>query len=438
MNRRDFLSLAAGSAAAAARVPGRTRPNIVFIYTDDMGYGDLGCMGGRIAPTPNIDRLAAEGVRFTKFYVASPICSPSRVGVTTGMFPSRWRINDFLHQRAANRDHGADDWLDPRAPVLARSLRQSGYATGHFGKWHMGGGRDVQDAPEPAAYGFDESLTQFEGMGPRIDPNMPRNEITATFIDRALRFIRQNREKPFYVNLWPMDLHSPHVPVPAGKENYHKLPEHVQRPRFGAVLEEYDRQIGRFLKELNALGLDDRTLVLFTGDNGPQPDFNHERTGGLRGMKWSLYEGGIREPLIVRWKGVVPSGRVDNRTVMAGVDLFPSLAALAGSPLPSGVAFDGEDLSSAMLGRQRRRTKPLYWEYGRKPDYLYPPKEYDRSPNVALRDGNWKLLVNADGSRTELYDVEADPKETNNLAERDTGRARALRERALAWRNSLP
>jgi arylsulfatase A-like enzyme len=435
MNRRNFLSLAAG---AASRAPGRTRPNIVFIYTDDLGYGDLGCTGGKLAPTPNIDRLAAEGVRFTKFYVASPICSPSRVGVTTGMFPSRWRINDFLHQRAANRDHEAADWLDPRAPVLARSLRQAGYATGHFGKWHMGGGRDVQDAPEPSAYGFDESLTQFEGMGPRIDPKMPRNQITATFIDRALGFIRQNREKPFYVNLWPMDVHSPHVPDPARNEKYPALPPPVQRQRFSGVLEEYDRQIGRFLNEISALGLDSRTMFVFTGDNGPQPDFDHERTGGLRGMKWSLYEGGIREPLIVRWKGVVPAGRVDDRTVVSGVDFFPSLSALAGVPLPSGVAFDGEDLSSAMLGRQRKRTKSLFWEYGRKPDYLYPPKEYDRSPNVAVRDGKWKLLVNADGSRTELYDIDADPNETANLAERHAGTARTVRDRALAWRHSLP
>jgi arylsulfatase A-like enzyme len=440
-SRRRFLESAAFGAGSMAlpqglRARSRRSPNIVFIYTDDLGCADLSCCGGKLVKTTNLDRLAGEGVRFTQFYVASPICSPSRVGVTTGMFPARWRINDYLHQRAANRDHEMADWLDLKAPVLARTLKQAGYATGHFGKWHMGGGRDVKDAPEPSAYGFDESFTQFEGMGPRIDPKTLRYRRTAAYVDKAMDFIRRRKDRPFYVNLWPDDVHTPHVPDPEVAKKYTGMPKEKQN--FCAVLEEYDRQVGRFLDQISALGLDEDTIILFTGDNGPEPSFDYERTGGLRGMKWSLYEGGIREPLIVRWKSKLPAGRVDESTVIGGVDFFPSLSKLAGVPLPKGIGFDGEDLSAAMLGKPQRRKKRLYWEYGRKPDYLYPRSDYDKSPNVAVRDGKWKLLVNADGSRTELYDLAADPKETTNLAERQPDTAKRLRDSALAWRKALP
>ncbi len=444
--RRDFLrAVAAGAAAMAlprwlsAEEKVRKQPNIVFIYTDDMGFGDPSCYGYKEVRTRSIDRLAGEGLRFTQFYVASPICSPSRVGVTTGMFPGRWRINDYLHQRKANHDHDQADWLDPKAPSLARMLKQAGYATAHFGKWHMGGGRDVNDAPLPTAYGFDESLVSshpLEGMGPAIDPKMPRHETTAAFVDRTIDFIRRHRDGPFFVNLWPMDVHTPHVPDPELLPHYADAPSPHQN--FDAVLEEYDYHVGRLLDFLRDAGLEENTLVVFSSDNGPEPSFEHERSAGLRGMKWSLYEGGIRTPLIVRWKGRVPAGKVDDATVIGGVDLLPTLCALAGAPLPPGVDFAGEDLSGALLGTPARRAKPLFWEYGRKTDYLRPREAGDRSPNVAVRDGKWKLLVNADGSGAELYDMAADPKETTNLAEKEPAVAKGLCDKALAWRRSLP
>lgn len=452
MKKMPSLLLATVAAAVLLGSPSRpapaAHPNILLILTDDMGYGDPSCYGNEEVKTPNIDRLARDGLRLSQFYVASPICSPSRVAVATGMYPARWRINDYLHERAANRRSEQVDWLDPQAPTLARTLKKAGYAAGHFGKWHMGGGRDVQDAPLPSAYGFDEHFVNCEGMGPRIPgfgvpgPEqvegrpLPRHRFTEFYVDKAIDFIRRHRDRPFYVNLWPMDVHDPHTPNPEAFGRYAGVPKGHRN--FDAVLDQYDRQIGRLLDFLRDSGLERDTIVVFTSDNGPNPSFRHQRSGGLRGQKWSLYEGGIREPFILRWPGKVPAGKVDATTVMGSVDLFPTLCRLAGVALPPGVAWDGEDASPAMLGRGYTRSKPLFWEYGRYAHYLRPRDPADVSPNVAIRDGRWKLLIQADGSRRELYDVVADPKETCDLSQRDGEIAASLGARALAWRRSLP
>ncbi|MBM3334491.1 sulfatase-like hydrolase/transferase, partial [Candidatus Sumerlaeota bacterium] len=244
INRRAFLRLASVGATSltilrrlgASEAP-RSHPNVIFIYSDDMGFGDPSCYGNKEVLTWNIDRLAHDGTRFTEFHVASPICSPSRVAVTTGMYPARWQINDFLHERKANHEHEQMDWLDPKAPSLARTLKTAGYATAHFGKWHMGGGRDVKDAPLPSAYGFDESLVSshpLEGMGPALDPKVPRHETTAAFVDRTTDFIRRANGRPFYVNLWPMDVHTPHVPDPERLPQFDNVPKGHRN--FDAVL----------------------------------------------------------------------------------------------------------------------------------------------------------------------------------------------------------
>ncbi|MGH8017948.1 MAG: sulfatase family protein, partial [Opitutaceae bacterium] len=162
------------SSIAAAPASGESQPNFIFVLADDMGYGDLACYGNHGLNTPNLDRLAAEGLRIAQFYVNAPICSPSRVAYTTGQYPHRWNITSFLASRAANARRGMEDWLDPSAPTLARMLHEAGYRTGHFGKWHMGGQRDVGDAPLITAYGFDRSLTQFEGLGDRVLPVFSR------------------------------------------------------------------------------------------------------------------------------------------------------------------------------------------------------------------------------------------------------------------------
>jgi len=466
MKRREFLKGCALGAAALPFVQSAAlaqspppRPNVIFFLTDDMGWGDPSCYGNPEMKTPNIDRLAAEGVRFTQFYAASPICSPSRVGFTTGMFPARWRITSYLQTREGNRIDQQADWLDPKAPTLARTLQAAGYATAHVGKWHMGGGRDVTDAPPLQEYGFQESWSTWEGVGPGIDNDpaakgTPRFRRTQKFVEKAMDFIRRAKGRPFYVNIWPNDVHDPHVADPELKSKYDAAPPGHQN--FNAVLDEYDRQFGRLLEFLRAEGLAENTIVVFSSDNGPNPPFQqHRRTGGLRGMKWSLYEGGIRMPLIVRWPGRVPAGKVDQRTVVAAVDLLPTICSLAGVAPPADAMLDGEDMSRAWLGQPCDRMRPLLWEYGRNEHFLYPSVRYslgknqkaddlypdvknDRSPNVAIREGKWKLLVGADGSGRELYDVAADPKETVNLAEKEAAVAGCLADKALAWRKSLP
>jgi arylsulfatase A-like enzyme len=210
---------------------------------------------------------------------------------------------------------------------------------------------------------------------------------------------------------------------------------------FRRTLKGFDRDLGKLLDGLRELGVEQNTLVIFTGDNGPNPLYDttsRVRTAGLRGQKWSLYEGGTREPFIVRWPGHVPSGRVNDTAVLASVDVFPTLCALVGVAPPAEVKFDGENAENAWLGKPWTRTGPLLWEYGRTTSYLQPKGAHDRSPNVAIREGDWKLLVNADGSGAELYDLKADPRETKNVAQENSAIAERLKQSALAWRKSLP
>jgi len=470
ITRRGFLVLAGTTIAAgcapssfSGRQASRKHPNIIFIFIDDLGYGDLSCYGNKDVKTTNIDRLAAEGMRFTQFYVNSPICSPSRVAMTTGMYPARWRINSYLSSREANKKRDMADFLDPKAPSLARTLKQAGYATAHFGKWHMGGGRDVDDAPHPQAYGFDESLVSFEGLGDRVLPpgglskrseklgqgnisHAPKHQLTEIYVNRTIEFIRRNNDKPFYINLWPNDVHDSHNPKPELLDKYTQFAKKPYQQKFYAVLDELDRQLGRLFKELKARRLDQKTLILFAGDNGPTdwPKYYEKgfappgSVGPLRGRKWSLYEGGIRVPFIVRWKGTIPQAKVNEHSVLCGIDLFPSLCAIAAVEPPRDVAFDGRDMSVALLGKHCLRTSPIFWEYRRKPFYLKGGNPDFVSPNLAVRQGKWKLLINDDRSGAELYDLQEDIAEASDLADKRPEITGRLSEILLNWRKSLP
>lgn len=464
MHRRALLASAApflSPVSLGAPAPPR-HPNIVLILADDLGFGDLGCFGGEI-PTPHLDRLAATGIRFTSAYTAAPICSPSRAGILTGQYPARHGIFSYIDSRAHNWDLGMRNWLDPQAPTLARTLRSAGYATGHFGKWHLGGGRDIGDAPLPTEYGFDESYTSFEGLGDRVLPpgrlsdlsamlrrgeitRAPKSELTQHFVDRAMRFVERSRERPFYLQLWPDDVHDPFAPTRAQLSKFSRYSSNPYQQQYFAVLDEMDRQIGRLITRIEELGLRENTIFVFLSDNGPTawPRYYQEQldppgsTAGLRGRKWSLYEGGIRTPLIVSWKGRIPEGKTDGETVCGAVDFLPTLCRMANAPLPA-ASFDGEDLSRAFLGKPKQRKKDLFWEYGRKASgFPYPGKEEDRSPNLAIRSGRWKLLQNADGSRMELYDFARSGSELNNVAASEPAIARRLSDRLLTWRRSLP
>ncbi len=461
---RAFVAIPlAASVFAADPASGATnRPNIVFIFIDDMGYGDLSCTGNQDVPTKNLDRLASEGIRFTQFYVASPICSPSRVACTTGQFPSRHLINSYLNSRAKNRARGMADFLDPKAPAVARAFQDAGYATAHFGKWHMGGGRDVDDAPLPQAYGFDESLVSFEGLGDRILPpgglsdqsaklghgkitRVEKHEQTGIYVDRSIDFIKRNRARSFYLHLWLNDVHDVHKPRADYLKKYEKFSDQPYLQQFYAVLHQMDDELGRLIDTVDKLGLAEKTLFVVTSDNGPTawPRYYNQgqlppgSTAGMRGRKWSLYEGGIRMPLIVRWKGKVPAGRVDETTVSATVDFFPTFCAIAGVKAPD-VEFDGEDLSAAYLGKPTKRAKALFWDYGRDTSYLKSGHPLDQSPNLAVRDGDWKLLINDDETRLELYDLSHSDREYHNVAGEHPDIAKKLSERLLAWRKALP
>lgn len=421
----------------------RSRPHIIIILADDMGWGDLGCYGGKVARTPHIDRLAAEGTRFAQYYSAAPICSPSRAGLLTGQHPSRWRITSFLQTKKGNRGCEQADFLDPQAPTLPRALRAAGYATAHIGKWHLGGGRDVVDAPKFAAYGYDEGAGTYESPEPHPDitatnwiwsvqDRVKRWDRTAFFVDKTLDFIRRKRDaQPCFVNLWLDDPHTPWVPGPDAKEG-----DTMENLR--AVLEENDRQIGRLMDGLRDLGIERETLLFFVSDNGPLPTFNGRRNAGLRASKLSLYEGGIRMPCIVRWPGKVPAGRADSETVLSALDMFPTLARLAGADF--GGNSDGQDMSAALLGKAfPERKAPLFWEYGRNEEWFrFPKAPGDRSPNLAVREGRWKLLVNADGGGAELYDMASDLGERSNLIAAEPAIGQRLASQALGWRKSLP
>ena len=422
-------------------------PNIIVLLADDLGWGDLSCYRGKV-PTPQLDAMAREGTRFTQFYVASPICSPSRAALITGQFPARWNITSFLQTRKGNRGCEQVDFLSTNAPSLPRALKAAGYATAHIGKWHLGGGRDVTNAPGFAAYGYDLGYGTYESPEPHQDltatnwiwspqDKVKRWERTRWMVDQTLAFLRAHPNQPCFVNLWLDDVHAPWIPSQEVQDDTAQRGD--TRKNLRPVLIETDRQIGRLLSALREMRLATNTLLLFLGDNGPLPPFNQERTAGLRGSKLSLYEGGVREPLIAWWPGRIPAGRVDSNTVLAAVDFLPMLTKIAGAKMPDGIHFDGEQLNAAFFGQSLERSKPLFWEYGRNTNsFAFPGIPRNRSPNVALREANWKLLVNADGTGPELYDLAHDPNETHDLSRTHPDLTARLTRTALDWRKSLP
>jgi len=449
--------LVAAATTCLAATP--SRPNFIFVLIDDMGYGDLSCYGGEPDATPNIDSLAKEGLRFSQFYVGAPICSPSRVAFTTGQNPARWRINSFLASRRENERRGIANWLDPKAPTLARALQTAGYATGHFGKWHMGGQRDVGEAPLITEYGFDESLTQFEGLGDRILPLldafdgepakkyalgsdnlgrgnvqwMDRSKVTSAFVERTIQFIKKSREKgkPFYVNLWPDDVHSPFFPPKAlrGDGTKHQL--------YQGVLKAMDAQLGplfQFIRQDPALS--QNTFILLASDNGPEPGAGS--AGPFRGTKGSLYEGGVREPFIVWAPGRQSEkvrGHINQQTVFTAMDFMPSVARLAGVAMPADQNFDGTDLSQAWLGASEPKlSRRLFWS--RPPDR--PGQDGEKWPDLATRVDDWKLLVMRDGAGAQLYNLSEDPGERVNLAAKYPDKVGSLQSPLLSWVKTLP
>ena len=466
--RRDAmkaLGLSAGAFAlpkafGAARPAAVSKPpNIILILTDDLGWGDPRCFGHPIMKTPALDRLAKEGTRFTQFYTNNPVCSPSRTAFMTGHFPVRHRVHQHFATHQQNADRGMPNWLDPDAATVTDLMKKAGYVTGHFGKWHLGGGTG---APNPGDYGIDDHRT-VNTTGPgwdlKADPYF-RAHSTGLFVEETLRFIKANPGKPFYVNLWTLVPHATLKPTAEELKVYEDLK--VDTSLFTDTMREYlesapkltpqmkvycaavtgmDQALGRLLDELDKMGLADNTLVFFTSDNGPE-DYHVRNAanagvgspGIFRGRKRSLYEGGVRTSLIVRWPGRVAPGRRDEQAVVTAVDWLPTVCKLAGVDVPSSLKPDGEDVSDILTGAKRLRTKPIFWEWrgGVSGNQTYRP------PKLAIREGKWKFFCEPDGSRKELYDIPADPREKTNLVTRNADVAKRLQTKLLAWKKSVP
>ena len=436
------LLVTPSAALPAAEMATPTKPNIVFIYADDWGWGDLSCHGHPWLKTPNLDRLASQGVDFHQFNVLNPVCSPSRAAVMTGRYPARFSIHQHFAEPKQNHERGMPDWLDPKAPTLPRLLQQAGYRTAHFGKWHLTN-RDTHGAPLPAAYGYDQAAV-FNGGA-----ELPSADLHAT-APNTVAFIKANKDKPFFINVWLHESHTPHVPTKESMETWKQLDE--QKQVYAAVITDGDDAVGQILDALKAEGVAENTLVMFSSDNGPEwtgkqkyigknaTDGSHGydsyysvgETGGLRGRKRSLFEGGVRVPFIVRWPGHAPKGVKNDTTVFTAMDLLPTLCAAAGVKLPEGYASDGENLLAALKGGIAARTRPLFWEW------RGATKEPDWWPRLAVREGDWKLTLTADATRAELYNLAKDRAEAKNVANEHPEIVSRLKKLVLEWKATLP
>jgi len=454
INRRKFLGFV-GTAAAAATLPSiafaagqkrkQDKPNFVFIFADDLGWGDLACYGNQQIKTPNLDRLAKQGKLFTQFYVSGSVCSPSRAAIMTSHYPARLGIHGHFATHQQNKARGMPNWLDPNVHTVTKLLKSAGYVTGHFGKWHLGSG---DGAPAPGEYGIDEHYT-VNSNGPQLegqdDPYF-RAKSTAQIVDRTIEFIEKSRDKSFYVNVWTLLPHATLHPTDEQMKPYERyapagVPYKGTKQIYYASVSDLDQQIGRLIKRIDELGLAENTVIAFSSDNGPE-DFDIRNavhsgigsTGPFRGRKRSIYEGGIREPFIIRWANHIPASKVDETTVVAGVDWLPTICNLAGVKLPDGLNPDGEDMSAALLGKPKERTKTLMWEWR----FRVFGHITNKCPILAIRDGKWKLLMNPDRSRIELYDIPTDATELNNLADQHPEIVRKLSEKLLKWQATLP
>ena len=430
-------------AAHAQDVP---KPNVIFILADDLGWGDLACYGHPLIKTPNLDGLAREGTLFTQFYVCGSVCSPSRCAFFTGQYPARHRIHGHYATPEQNEARGMSQFLDPAVPNLASLLRTAGYATAHVGKWHLGSN---SGGPPPDKYGFDYVGTSERGgaNGPAGDP-YSRAKSTKLFVDESLKFIAEHKSQPFYLQLWTLVPHATLNPTEEQMAEYARLhpggakfPHRSAAEIFYASVTDLDTQIGRLIKGLDELGLAKNTLIVFSSDNGPEDihiaNAGHSGVGSagpFRGRKRSLYEGGVRVPFIVRWPEHVPAGKINETSVVAGCDLLPTVCKLAGIEVTQEHTLDGEEMSDVFLGAARKRQRPLFWNWR----FRIAGEPFHHSPVLAMREGDYKLLMNADRNRVELYDIPQDPTQLSNIAEKHPDVVARMAEQLLAWHATLP
>ncbi|MCP5535502.1 MAG: sulfatase-like hydrolase/transferase [Akkermansiaceae bacterium] len=440
-----MLSLACHAVAASETADGasKMRPNILFIFGDDWGWGDLGCHGHPYVKTPNIDRLAREGTDFHNFTVASGVCSPSRTAVMTGLFPARLGVTGHFAWVATNAQRAMPDWVDPSLPMLPRILKNAGYMTGHFGKWHLSNNM-IPDSPRPEEYGYD-MVAAFNCSGEQ----MPVHDDARNAIILIEKSVKEG--KPFFINLWVHEPHTPFHTLPEYRKRFPDLPDNDNI--YASVLSHADDRIGEVLDTLDRLKLTDNTLVVFSSDNGPAGDSEKNKkplkmmtdtatgggygieasvgtTGGRKGRKASSYQGGIGIPFLVRWPGKVAVGATDKVSWISAVDLLPTFCEIAGAPLPKELIPDGKSQVKVLMGAKAPlRDKPLFWK----------SQKTNKSPdNYAIIDGKWKLLTSKDFELVELYDITRDPLEKRDIKSQNPEVADELVRKIQRWIKTLP
>ncbi len=403
------------------------RPNFIIIFTDDQGYGDLSCYGADHVSTPRIDQMAKEGAKLTSFYVAAPVCTPSRAALMTGCYPNR--INMATGSNFGVLLAGDSKGLNPDEITIAEVLKSAGYKTGIFGKWHLG------DQPEflPTRQGFDEFFGipyshDIHPFHPRQNhynfPPLPLLEgekvieldpdadyLTKRFTERAISFIEKHKDEPFFLYLPHPIPHAPlHVSPPFMKGVDDEVTTNLQKEDgnidyqerhklFHQAIAEIDWSVGQILDALKANGIDEKTLVLFTSDNGPPKNTLHASPGILRGHKGTTLEGGMREPTVVRWPRKIPAGK-ENDEIMTTMDLLPTFAALAGAKMTNDHTIDGKDISKVLFGESKTPHETFFYHGG--------------NTLRAVRSGKWKLHWNKK-KPTQLYNLETDIAEKKNL-----------------------
>ncbi len=432
------------------------KPNIVLVLIDDYGWADTGCYGSTFHRTPNIDALAARGMRFTDAYAAAPVCSPTRASLMTGKHPARLHLTEWLPGR---EDKPAQKLARPiirqELPLaemtIAEALKPAGYATASIGKWHLGG-----KGFEPERQGFDQNVTgdhtgtplsyfapyQRDGRSmPKLETAPSGEYLTDRLTVEAERFIEQNKDKPFFLYL---PHYSVHIPLKAKAEliaKYRALPKPERgqsNPVYAAMIESMDDSIGRLTRKLEQLGLSDDTVFIFTADNGglsvkEGPDTPPTDNAPLRAGKGYLYEGGIRVPLVVTWPKRIKAGSV-NHTPVYSADLFATALEIAGLKNTTGV--DGLSMLPLMTGRGSFKRDALYWHYPHYSNQSVNNGNLDQ-PGAAIRQGDYKLIEFYQDNHVELYDLKRDLGEQNDLARSRPQQAAQLRQKLEAWRQAV-
>jgi arylsulfatase A len=418
------------------------KPNIVLIVADDFGWTDLACYGSKLYETPNIDQLARDGTKFTQAYSACTVCSPTRAALLTGKYPARLHITDWIPgQMPENPKLIVPDWtkyMPLEEITIARALKEWGYATASIGKWHLGG-----EEYYPDKHGFDINLGgtdkpntehYFSPYGIPTLPDGPKGEYaTDRLTDEAIRFIEANQDKPFFLYLPHFTVH---LPLQAKQELIKKYQAKIKpgmaqnNAVYAAMVDSLDQSVGRIREELKKLKIDDRTIVIFTSDNGGRVPTTSNLP--LRVGKGSCYEGGTRVPLIIDWPGVTKPGSVCDTPVIS-MDLYPTIAELAGATGAEKNALDGVDLAPLLHQSGKLERDELFWHY---PHYQHYQLG-GATPYSAIRKGDFKLIEFLDDMRVELYNLADDIGEQHNLAAKMPDKVNELRGRLHTWRKEV-